>query len=156
MITNFKLFEDVTTFDFEVDREYNHKSKYKKSTYTFTTDNGFEYSVFLSDTIKGGKYLGTNIVEFAFRTNDGDPNVAMKRLTNNTKEVYKVMNTIFTCIKDFTNTYYVQYICYTPTETDSKPGSKESRARLYNHYFKKYFPNCEIEKIKDQYFITLN
>jgi len=156
MITNFKLFEDVKIFDFEVDREYNHKSKYKKSTYTFKTDNGFEYSVFLNDTIKGGKYLGTRIVEFSFRTNDEDPNNAMKKLTNNTEEVYKVMNTIFTCIKDFINTYFTEYICYTPTETDSKPGSSKSRARLYNHYFTKYFTNCEIERINDYYYVTLN
>jgi len=156
MITNFKLFENVKTFDFEIKHNYNHKTKYKKSIYTFTTDNGLQYVVNIGDIIRGGKYLGTRIVEFAFKLRTGDPNTAMTVLTNNTKEVFKVMNTIFTCIKDFTGTYFVQYINYTPTETEGKEGSLAGRARLYNHYFKKYYPNCEIEKIKDQYYVTLN
>ena len=156
MITIFKLFENVKTFEFEVERYYNHKTKYKKSTYTFKTDDGYEYGVYINDVIRGGKYLGTSIVEFSFKLLSGDTNLAMKVLTNNTKEVYKVMNTIFTCIKDFTNTYFIQYICYIPTETEGKIGSADSRAKLYNHYFKKYFSNCKIEKIKDQYFVTLN
>lgn len=145
----FKLFENVKIFDFEVERHYDHKTKYKSSEYRFTTDNGLEYGVYISDVIRGGKYLGTKIVEFAFKLLTGDPNTAMSVLTNNPKEIFKVMNTIFTCIKDFTNTYSVQYICYLPTETEGKKGSANSRAKLYNHYFKKYFPNCDIEKIKD-------
>lgn len=155
-LNSFKLFENVKTFDFEVEHNYNHKSKYKNSKYIFTTDNGLEYAVSIGDVIRGGKYLGTRIVEFAFKLRTGDPNTAMSVLTNNTSEVFKVMNTIFTCIKDFTDTYFVQHICYLPTETEGKSGSSDSRARLYNHYFKKYYPNCEIEKIKDQYFVTLN
>jgi hypothetical protein len=147
--------ESLKTFDFQIDKYYNHKTKYKKNLYYFTTDNGFKYVVSIGDVLKPGKYFGRNIIEFSFRIINTDPNNSTKILINNPSEIFKTMNTIFKCIKNFTNTYYVEYICYTPTISKNKKNSDNIRSKIYNHYFKKFYPNCKIEKINKEYFVEL-
>jgi len=141
------------------DSEYLKGSIY----YNFETESKLEYEVqisYLPDYDEIYDYVHDEqeqMIEVNFYVNNGSGESVFS-LTNNQKELFRVMSTIVSCLKDALKEHPFKYIVYHPSDhknsgRDAK-GAKQ-RTKLYNYYIKKEFPNSEMSKKGPYEFVKL-
>jgi hypothetical protein len=159
---NIKPFSYRKTGDYikkDSDSVYLHGSKY----YNFDTEHNLSYEVqitYLGEDDQRYSYVDNEgqMVEIIFYTN-GEEEEGSKNpfdTTNNPKEIYRVMGTIFDCIKEAREEEPFDYVIYQASDRKNfgkDPKAGEQRKKLYDYYFKKMFPGSKIEN-KDKFTIV--
>ncbi len=122
-------------------RQTSDEEEYKE--YTFQTDSGLYYQLDI-DIKEQDQERDTAAVGFGVvKSNDDDQYFKDYDETPSRGELYKVMSTVVSILKDFIKkNKEVKYLHF----TTNKVGSGETkRLGLYKQYIKKHIPNADIE-----------
>lgn len=117
-----------------------------KSTYRFTTKDGENYKITIDaydvlDDDDNPEMLDT--IEVAFQTKSGG---YQSTKTLPTSEVLKIMATVTSAVKDFTNkNEWVAKIRYNAFDPSKDQGSQQ-KEKLYASYLNRAFPNASISR----------
>jgi len=122
--------------------------------YSFKTDSGIEYRVYLEPT-DSYESLKDYSISFAAKGTGKDDWWSFETV-HSKGELYKVMSTVVSIIKDFLKAnQYVTKLTFSPSSKDGEDNIDNQRAKLYSAFIKRQIPNAEVISDDDAKLITI-